>query len=45
MIYNPAENHWDTFADWPKVDEKHLTPDVSAGEVWPGLGEAGARRG
>ena len=26
MIYNPSENHWDTFADWPKVDEKHLTP-------------------
>lgn len=26
MIYNPAENHWDEFADWPGVDEKHLTP-------------------
>ena len=26
MIYNPAENHWDKFADWPGVDEKHLTP-------------------
>ena len=26
MIYNPSENHWDKFADWPGVDEKHLTP-------------------
>ncbi|HVZ84051.1 MAG TPA: CocE/NonD family hydrolase [Terracidiphilus sp.] len=26
MIYNPAEKHWDRFADWPSVDEKHLTP-------------------
>jgi hypothetical protein len=26
LIYNPAENHWDKFADWPGVDEKHLTP-------------------
>ena len=26
MIYNAAENHWDRFADWPGVDEKHLTP-------------------
>jgi putative CocE/NonD family hydrolase len=26
LIYNAAENHWDKFADWPGVDEKHLTP-------------------
>ena len=26
MIYNPAEKHWDRFADWPGVDEKQLTP-------------------
>jgi putative CocE/NonD family hydrolase len=26
LIYNPVENHWDKFADWPGVDEKHLTP-------------------
>src|SRR6202046_3030848 len=26
LIYNPARNHWDKFADWPGVDEKHLTP-------------------
>jgi hypothetical protein len=26
LIYNPAENRWDSFADWPGVDEKHLTP-------------------
>jgi uncharacterized protein len=26
LIYNPAENRWDTFADWPGVDERHLTP-------------------
>jgi uncharacterized protein len=26
MIYNPSENRWDHFADWPAVDEKHLTP-------------------
>ncbi|HET9101603.1 MAG TPA: CocE/NonD family hydrolase, partial [Acidobacteriaceae bacterium] len=26
MIYNPTENHWDNFSDWPGVDEKHLTP-------------------
>jgi putative CocE/NonD family hydrolase len=26
MIYNPSENHWDKFADWPGVDEQHLTP-------------------
>jgi predicted acyl esterase len=26
LIYNPAENHWDKFADWPGVDEKQLTP-------------------
>ena len=26
MIYNPAEKHWDRFADWPGEDEKHLTP-------------------
>ena len=26
MIYNPSENRWDKFADWPSVDEKHLTP-------------------
>ncbi|HEY2859833.1 MAG TPA: CocE/NonD family hydrolase [Terracidiphilus sp.] len=26
LIYNPAENHWDKFADWPVVDEKHLKP-------------------
>jgi uncharacterized protein len=26
MIYNPTENHWDDFADWPGVDEHHLTP-------------------
>jgi len=26
LIYNPAENHWDKFADWPAVDEKQLTP-------------------
>jgi len=26
MIYNPVQNHWDKFTDWPGVDEKHLTP-------------------
>jgi uncharacterized protein len=26
LIYNPAENHWDRFAEWPGVDEQHLTP-------------------
>ena len=26
MIYNPSENRWDKFADWPGADEKHLTP-------------------
>jgi putative CocE/NonD family hydrolase len=26
LIYNPAENHWDKFADWPGVNEQHLTP-------------------
>jgi putative CocE/NonD family hydrolase len=26
LIYNPARNHWDKFADWPGADEKHLTP-------------------
>jgi putative CocE/NonD family hydrolase len=26
MIYNPTKNRWDTFADWPGVDEQHLTP-------------------
>jgi uncharacterized protein len=26
MIYNPAENHWDDFADWPGADQQHLTP-------------------
>jgi putative CocE/NonD family hydrolase len=26
LIYNATENHWDKFADWPGVDEKHLTP-------------------
>jgi uncharacterized protein len=26
LIYNPAENHWDKFADWPGVNEKQLTP-------------------
>jgi uncharacterized protein len=26
MIYNPSENRWDHYADWPTVDEKHLTP-------------------
>lgn len=26
LIYNPAENHWDTFASWPGADEQHLTP-------------------
>ena len=26
MIYNPAEKHWDRFADWPGEDEKQLTP-------------------
>lgn len=24
LIYNPAENHWDSFADWPGA--QHLTP-------------------
>ncbi len=26
MIYNPAEKHWDRFAEWPGQDEKHLSP-------------------
>jgi len=26
LIYNPAENHWDKFADWPGVNERQLTP-------------------
>jgi uncharacterized protein len=26
LIYNPAENHWDKFADWPGVNEQQLTP-------------------
>ena len=26
LIYNPAENHWDRFADWPGVTEANLTP-------------------
>lgn len=26
LIYNPAENHWDKFDDWPGADERHLTP-------------------
>ena len=26
MIYNPSENRWDNFSDWPRVDENHLTP-------------------
>jgi uncharacterized protein len=26
LIYNPAENHWDTFSDWPGATEQHLTP-------------------
>jgi putative CocE/NonD family hydrolase len=26
LIYNPAENHWDKFSDWPGAMEKHLTP-------------------
>jgi uncharacterized protein len=26
LIYNPAENHWDEFADWPGADEQQLTP-------------------
>jgi uncharacterized protein len=26
LIYNPAENHWDKFSDWPGVTEQHLTP-------------------
>jgi len=25
-IYNPAEKHWDRFADWPGADENRLTP-------------------
>ena len=26
LIYNPAENHWDEFADWPGKTERQLTP-------------------
>ena len=26
LIYNPAENHWDRFSDWPGVTEQRLTP-------------------
>ncbi|HEX4737068.1 MAG TPA: CocE/NonD family hydrolase [Allosphingosinicella sp.] len=26
LIYNPAENHWDRFADWPGVAADALTP-------------------
>ncbi len=26
LIYNPAENHWDRFSDWPGVAEQSLTP-------------------
>jgi putative CocE/NonD family hydrolase len=26
MIYNPAENHWDKFADWPVASAQRLTP-------------------
>jgi putative CocE/NonD family hydrolase len=26
LIYNPAENHWDKFADWPGVNEQQLIP-------------------
>lgn len=26
LIYNPAENHWDHFDDWPVVGETALTP-------------------
>jgi len=26
LIYNPAENHWDKFADWPGIKEQQLTP-------------------
>jgi uncharacterized protein len=25
LIYNPSENHWDKFADWPGADAQHLT--------------------
>jgi uncharacterized protein len=36
LIYNATENHWDKFADWPGVDEKHLTPMY----LQPGFGLA-----
>ncbi|WP_206241418.1 CocE/NonD family hydrolase [Novosphingobium terrae] len=26
MIYNPAEKHWDSFAQWPGVPQSGLTP-------------------
>ena len=26
LIYNPAEDHWDRFSEWPGVDETHLKP-------------------
>jgi len=26
MIYNPAEKHWDSFADWPVAAKQKLTP-------------------
>jgi putative CocE/NonD family hydrolase len=26
LIYDPAENHWDKFSDWPGATEQHLTP-------------------
>jgi uncharacterized protein len=26
LIYNPAENHWDKFSDWPGATEQNLTP-------------------
>ncbi len=26
LIYNPAENHWEKFSDWPGTKEQHFTP-------------------
>ena len=44
MLYNAAENRWESFADWPTVPEERLTPiylqaDGGLGFATPAAGE------
>jgi len=42
LIYNPVENHWDRFSDWPVAANQQLTPLYLQAGKGLGFGQAAA---